>query len=143
MTISTATRGAILDLVFLAAAWADYAMNDSTSPETLIALALHTADPGIAGTMSTSESAYTSYARQDKSRSGSAWTRTTNSISPSADIQFPVSTGGAGTAVTHFTTGRSGGGATPVLWYGTLTPNVSTVAGIRPVLLATSTITLT
>jgi hypothetical protein len=142
MTISTVTRGAILDLVFLAAAWADYAQNDGSSPETQIAVGLHTADPGISGTMATNETSYTSYARQNKARSSADWSRIANSISPNADIQFPIGTGGGGT-ITHFSTGKSGGGAAPLLWYGTLTPSFTAGAGKRPILLAATTISLT
>ena len=63
MSIANATETAILKLVFQAVAWANYADNAATTPQTQVAVGLHTADPGDAGTMSTSEIAYTGYAR--------------------------------------------------------------------------------
>ena len=142
MTISSTTRAAILDLVFLATTWANYAINATSSPQTSIAVGLHEADPGIGGTMATSEATYGSYARQDKLRTAAGWTRTSNSISPAASILFPVGTGAGGT-LTHFSTGKTGGGAAPILWYGSLTPNIPSGSGIQPELLAASTISLT
>ena len=64
-------------------------------------LSLHTADPGEAGSQTTSEAAYTSYARVAVARSGAGFTVTGNSVSPAATVSFPAGTGGTGTA-THF-----------------------------------------
>ena len=141
MSISNATETNILALIFNATAWADYAENDSTSPHTQIAVALHTADPGEAGTMSTNEVAYTSYARVNVNRNSGGWTVSGGSVSPVSHIDFPAGTGGSGT-VTHFSVGKTGGGTTDILWSGTVTPNISTGNGITPRLLNTSTITL-
>jgi hypothetical protein len=141
MGISDTTEGAILDLVFQAVAWANYADDAASSPQTNIHNALHTADPGDSGTMSTNEAAYTSYARVNVSRSASGWTRTGNSVSPDAAISFPAGTGGSGT-VTHWSTGKTGGGAAAILWSGTVTPNIVTGNGITPQLTTASTITL-
>ena len=55
MAIAGATETAILSLVFNATAWANYADNAASSPQTNISVALHTADPGTSGTQSTSE----------------------------------------------------------------------------------------
>ena len=108
---------------------------------TEVANALHTADPGETGTQSTSESAYTSYARVDVARSGSGWTVTNNSVSPVANIDFPAGTGGSGT-VTYFSTGKTGGGATAILFSGTVTPNIVTGNGVTPRLTTATAITL-
>ena len=67
--ISDATENAILNLIFSATTWANYAQNASATPETNIVVGLHTADPTDTGTMSSSESAYTNYARQNVVRS--------------------------------------------------------------------------
>lgn len=143
MGIGANTRAAILDLVFLASAWADYAQNDGSSPEADISFALATADYTSSGTMSSNETTYTSYNRQDIARSGSGFTRTANSISPNADINFPLGTGGSGT-ITHFACGHTWtGGGEPTLWYGTVTPNLTVGSGIKPILLAASTVSLT
>jgi hypothetical protein len=142
MSISNTTEDAILNLIFSATAWANYADNAASSPQTNIHVALHTADPGDAGTMTTSESAYTNYARQNVARSN-GWTASSGgSVSPAANIDFPAS-GASGTTVTHFSTGKTGGGATAILWSGTVTPNIAIgAAGITPRLTTSSTITL-
>ena len=141
MSISNTTESAILRLIFNATAWANYADNAATSPETNIVVALHTADPGDAGSMSTSEIAYTSYARVNVARSTGGWTESAGSVSPVANIDFPAGTGGSGTA-THFSTGKSGGGAAAILWSGTVTPNIVCGNGITPRLTTATTITL-
>jgi hypothetical protein len=141
MSISNATETNILALIFNATAWADYAENDSSSPHTQIAVALHTADPGEGGTMSTNEVGYTNYARVNVNRNSGGWTVSGGSVSPVANIDFPAGTGGSGT-VTHFAVGKTGGGATDILWSGTVTPNIVTGDGITPRLTTASTITL-
>lgn len=141
MSISNTTESAILSLIFTATAWANYADNASSSPETNIAIALHTADPTDAGTMSSSEVTYTSYARASVARSGAGWTETSGSVSPDANIDFAAGTGGSGTA-THFSTGKTGGGAAAILWSGTVSPNIVTGNGVTPRLTTATTITL-
>lgn len=141
MSIADATENAILDLVFRATAWANYADNASTSPETNIVCALHTADPTDSGNQSSSEAAYTSYARVNVARSTGWDAASGGSTSPAAAISFPAGTGGSGT-VTYFSTGKSGGGATAILWSGTVTPNIVTGDGVTPQLTTSTTITL-
>lgn len=142
MTISDTTENAILNLVFRAVAWANYADNAATTPETNIPHGLHTADPGDAGTMSTSETTYTSYARTNVARTTGGFSAASGgSISPAANVDFPAGTGGSGT-VTHFSTGKSGGGAAAILWSGTVTPNIVTGNGVTPRLTTATTLTL-
>lgn len=141
MSISNTTESAILGLIFTAVAWANYADDAASSPQTNIHLGLHTADPGDTGTMSTSESAYTSYARVNVARTTSGWTETSGSVSPDANIDFPAGTGGSGT-VTHFSTGKTGGGAAAILFSGTVTPNIVTGNGVTPRLTTATAITL-
>lgn len=141
MSIANATENSILALIFNATAWANYADNAASSPQTNIHLALHTADPGEAGDMTTSEATYTSYARVNVARTSGGWTVTANSVSPVATISFPAGTGGSGT-VTHFSTGKTGGGATAILFSGTVTPNIATGNGVTPQLSTSSAITL-
>lgn len=114
--------------------------NAATAPLTNLSVALHTADPGEAGTQSTSEIAYTSYARVSVARTSGGWTVTGNSVSPAANISFPAGTGGSGTA-THFSVGPTGGGATKIFYSGTITPNIVCGSGITPVLTSASAIT--
>lgn len=141
MSISNTTENAIMALIFNATAWANYADNASSSPQTDIAVALHTGDPGDTGTMSTSEVSYTSYARVDVDRDNTGWTVTNNSVSPAAEISFPAGTGGSGTA-THFSTGKTGGGAAAILFSGSVTPNIVTGDGVTPKLTTSTTITI-
>ena len=141
MSISDTTENAILNLVFRATAWANYADNAASSPETNIHNALHTADPGDSGTMSTSETTYTSYTRVNVARSTGFAAASGGSTSPAANIDFPAGTGGSGTA-THWSTGKTGGGATAILWSGTITPNVVLGNGVTPRLTTASTLTL-
>lgn len=141
MSISDTTETALLALIYNATAWANYADNAATTPQTQIALSLHTADPGDAGTMATSEVTYTSYARAAVNRNSGGWTVTGGSVSPVANIDFAAGTGGSGTA-THFSTGKTGGGAAAILWSGTVTPNIVTGNGVTPRLTTASTITL-
>jgi len=141
MSASNTTETDILVLIFNATAWANYADDAAASPQTNVAVGLNTADPGDAGSMSTSESAYTSYARVSVARSALGWTVTAGSVSPVAAITFAAGTGGTGT-VTYFTTGKTGGGAAVVLVRGTVTPNIVTGNGITPQLTTATAITL-
>lgn len=142
MPIATVTRTAILALIFNATAWANMADNAASSPRTQLAVALHTADPGIGGTMATSEAAYTSYARVNVNRNSGGWTVSGNSVSPAANIDFPAATGGSENE-THFSIGHTGGGAAAILFSGTVTPNIAVSTGVTPRLTTASTVVLT
>jgi len=100
---------------------------------------LHTADPGEASDQTTSEIAYTSYARVAVARSGAGFTVTGNSVSPAAAVEFPAGTGGSGTA-THFGIGTASSGAGVLLYKGAITPNIICGDGVTPRL---TTVTIT
>lgn len=138
---SDTTENAIQLLIFNATAWGNYADNAATSPQTNVHVGLHTADPGDSGTMSTSETTYTSYARTNVARTSGGWTVTGNSVSPAATISAPAGTGGSGT-LTHFSTGKTGGGAAAILMAGTITPNIVAGNGVTPQLTTSTTLTL-
>jgi hypothetical protein len=129
----------VLKLIFNATAIADLAMDDSTSPATTLTVALHTADPGEAGDQTTSETAYTGYARVAVARTTGGWTVTNNSVSPVANIDFGECTASPGAAITHFSVGTGTGNK--LLYKGTVTPNVTMAVGVIPRLKTTSTIT--
>jgi hypothetical protein len=143
MSFSDTTENAILALIFNATTWANYAINATASPETNIVTALHTADPGDAGTMSTSESAYTNYARQNVARTTSGFSAPSGgSTSLVANLDFP-SSGASGTTITHGSFGKSGGGAAAIIVSGAITPNISIPsAGVIPRLTTASSVTL-
>lgn len=144
MSIADATETALLALIFNATAWANYADNAAATPQTNIAVGLHTADPGDSGNMSTSETTYTSYARASQARTSGGWTVSGTSptqVVPAATIAFPAGTGGSGT-VTHFSTGKTGGGAAAILFSGTVTPNITVGSGVTPQLSTATAMTL-
>ena len=103
-------------------------------------LALHTADPGEAGTQTTSEVAYTGYARVGLARSSGGFTITGNSVSPAANVDFPACTAGSATA-THFSIGVASTGAGMVLYKGAITPAIAIAAGVTPRLITSTAIT--
>lgn len=138
MSKSNAFENSILALVFNATAVADIAEDDTSSPATSLTVALHTASPGEAGDMTTSEATYTGYARQTAVRSSAGWTITGNSVSPVAAIDFPSATAGSET-ITHVSVGSGVGDN--MMYYGALTPNIAVVAGVAPRLTTASTIT--
>lgn len=139
MSMSNALENALLLLLFNATAFANYADNAASSPQTAISYAIHTADPGEAGTQATSETTYTSYARVDVNRNSGGHTVTANSVSPAANVDFPAGTGGSGTA-TYFSQGKTGGGTSIILFSGTVTPSVTLGNGVTP-RLSPSTVT--
>ena len=129
----------ILKLIFNATPIADLADDDQTSPVTTLTVALHTADPGEAGTQATSETAYTGYARIAVARTTGGWTVSGGSVSPAANIDFDECTASPGGAITHFSVGT--GVANKLLYSGTVTPNITMATGVIPRLKTTSTIT--
>ena len=97
-------------------------------------LSLHTADPGEAGNQSTSEVAYTSYARVGINRASGAggFTVTGNSVSPATQpTSFPAATGGTATA-THFGIGTASSGAGVLLYRGALSASIAISSGVTP-----------
>lgn len=101
---------------------------------------LHTADPGETGDQTTSEIAYTSYARVAVARSAAGWTVTADAVAVDADVTFPAGTGGSGTA-THWGLGTASAGAGVLLYKGTISPNIVTGNGVTPVLTAGTVVT--
>lgn len=94
-------------------------------------LSLHTADPGEAGDQTTSEIAYTSYARVAVARDGTAITVSGNAASLAALTSFPAGTGGTGTA-THFGIGTAASGAGVLLYKGAISPTIVCGDGVTP-----------
>jgi len=129
----------LLKLIFNATAIADLAENDASSPATTLTVALHTADPGEAGTQATSETAYTGYARVTVARTTGGWTVASGSVSPVANIDFGECTAAPGAAITHFSVGT--GVSSKLLYSGTVSPNITMAVGVIPRLKTTSTIT--
>jgi hypothetical protein len=94
-------------------------------------LSLHTADPGEAGSQTTSEAAYGSYARIAVVRTSGGWTVTTNSATNTALVQFVKSTS-TGSDVTHVGVGTLSSGAGTLLLSLQLATPTPTTTGIQP-----------
>lgn len=82
-------------------------------------VSLHTADPGEGGNQTTSEAAYTNYARVAVARSGAGWTVSSNQVSNAAAVTFPTC-GITGETLTHFAIGTASSGTGKVLASGPL-----------------------
>jgi hypothetical protein len=94
-------------------------------------VSLHTADPGEAGTQTTSEATYTGYARVAVARSGAGWTVSGNAFSNAAAVGFGPCTSGTNT-ITHFGIGTDASGTGNPLFKGALTASLAVSAGITP-----------
>lgn len=94
-------------------------------------ISLHTGDPGEAGSQTTSEATYTSYARVAVARSGAGWTVSGGNAANAAAINFPAATGGTNT-ITHFGIGSDASGAGNLFFKGALTASLAVSTGITP-----------
>lgn len=123
MSMSNATETEILSYIFDSAA-AAWAANGN------FYLALHTGDPGEAGTATTNEIAYTSYARVAVSRT-TGFTVSGNTAENAALVQFPTCTGSSGTA-TYFSVVTTSSGAGQIICSGALSSSLAISTGIQP-----------
>lgn len=142
---SDAAETAIMSLIFTATAWANMADNAAATPQTTIAWALHTADPTDAGNMTSNEVStgqYAGYARASTNRNTGGMTVTAGSVSPVANVVFPLGTGGTGATASYFSVGKSGGGATAIHMSGQLNPSVAVGNAIQPTLTTATTLAL-
>lgn len=99
-------------------------------------VALHTADPGEAGTASTSEAAYTGYARVAVARSGSGWTVTSNNVTNAADIVFGTASGGTPQTLTHWSICKESAGSSVILYKGSMSSSLVVNNNIAPRIIA-------
>jgi hypothetical protein len=138
MSMSNAAEAAFLDLLFLNIDWADVGdaagLQNSATPGNFY-VALHSADPGEAGTQSTNEVSYTGYARVAIPRTGSGFSRSGDTISNVAAITFGQCTAGSASA-TYGSIGLASSGAGVILWSGPLSTTLPIVPPIQPVIAA-------
>jgi hypothetical protein len=139
MSKGNALESEILALLFNGTAIANLAMNTTSSPVTTLTVALHTADPGEAGTQATSEAAYTGYARVAVARTPGGWVVTGSSVSPVANIDFPECSASPGGPITHASVGTGIGDK--LLYKGAISPNITMAVGVVPRIKTTSTLT--
>ena len=142
MGFSSTFQNDILKLIFNASPIANVADNAAASPLTNLYIALHTANPGTTPAQTTSEAAYTGYARSPEPRTSGSWTVTGNSVSNTTEISFPIATGGSETEQ-YASVGQAASGAGKIIIAGALSPTIVVASGVTPVLTLASTITVT
>lgn len=120
-----------LKLVFQAVAWANIADNAASAPLTNLYVSLHTADPAATGSQTTSEAAYTGYARVAVARTSGGWSISAETITNVGTITFPASTSGP-EIETYVGVGTASSGAGVLLWAGPLTASLTINNGITP-----------
>jgi hypothetical protein len=138
MSFSNTFETALLGLIFNNAAIAN--LGDATGPTGSASagnlfISLHSADVGEAGNQSSSELAYTGYARVPVARTSIGWTISGSSVINAAQIQFPQCTGGIGNA-SHFAIGCAVSGAGSVVLKGALSSTLAISSGITPLFAA-------
>lgn len=122
MSLGNTTETDLLNLIFNATALPWNAV-------TKLDLHLHTADPGEAGTSSTSEASYGGYALVQVDRNSGGFTVSGNTVSNTALVQFDQCTSGSNT-ITHVSiTPRA---STQIIASGALTSSIPVSTGIRP-----------
>lgn len=95
-------------------------------------VALHTGDPGEAGSATTSEATYTNYARVAVARSDSGWTVSGNTATNAAAVEFPEAGAASDETLTHFSITTASSGASLVLYKGALGVSLPVVEGVAP-----------
>lgn len=133
MSATNAVETAILELIFKATTWNGFAENDTTSPNTTYYISLHTASPADTGDQTTSEAAYTGYARIAVTRDGTGWTVSGNAATNAAEIAFGQCTASPGGAITHVGLGTAVSGAGSLILYNPLDNPVTMQVGTVPI----------
>jgi hypothetical protein len=105
-------------------------------------VALHTSDPGEAGTAATNETSYTNYARQAVARTAGGWTVSGNSVTNTAQITFPEC-GVTGATITHASITTAVSGASKILYSGALSSSLAVANQITPFFAAGTGVTVT
>ncbi len=134
MSVTTEFGGRLLSHIFENAALAD--VGDATGlPAAATAgsmyISLHTSSPGVGGSQTTNESAYTNYVRVAVARSTSGWTVSSLNISNDAAVTFPLC-GVTGSTVTHFGIGSASSGAGHLYFFGALSASKAIAVGDTP-----------
>jgi hypothetical protein len=130
----------LIKLIFQATAIANLADNATSSPFTLLYLGLHTASPSGAN-QNTNEAAYGSYTRVSVARTSGGFTAATNTCALVALTSFPQASSGTETE-THFSVGVGASAGTKLLFWGTITPNISVAIGVTPQITTAAFLTL-
>ena len=134
MSATNVFENGLLSLIFENANYAN--VGDATglrgsSTAGVFYISLHTANPNETGTQTTSEAAYTSYARVSVARSTSGWSVASGVADNDGAITFPAATGGS-ESETHFGIGSDSTGTGNLFLWGALTASLSVSSGITP-----------
>src|SRR5215472_1467373 len=121
----------LLKLILNGTPIANIADNAASAPFTSLYLSLHTADPGAGGSQTTSEAAYTGYARVAVARTSAGFTVSGSSATLAATASFPTATGGSETE-TYFALGTAATGTGKILYRGPITPTIPVASGVTP-----------
>lgn len=132
MPKATTTCNKILALIFNATAWANMADNAASSPYTNLYLSLHTSNPGVGGSQTTNETAYTNYARVAVVRTTSGWTAPSSGATANAALIQFAQCGASGATITHVAIGTDSSGAGLVLYAGALNSSLAVANLIQP-----------
>lgn len=127
----------LLKLLFQNTAWANVGNAGGLQPSSAAGsffIGLSTGTLSGSSTQSTTEAAYTSYARVAVARSSGGWTITGSAPTTAenaAAVTFPACTGGSETE-TYATIGRDSSGAGEVIFWGALSSSLAVSSGITP-----------
>lgn len=130
--LSDSAETNLLKLLFNNTTWANVGdatgLVGSTAAGSLY-ISLHTADPTDAGNQTSSESAYTNYARVAVARTTGGFTVVGDTVSNAAVVSFPAC-GVTGSTITHFAIGRASTSTGEILGVGTC--SLAITNGITP-----------
>lgn len=94
-------------------------------------ISLHTGNPNETGNQTTSEAAYTSYARVSVARASAQWTVASGVADNDNSIAFPAATGGS-ESESHFGIGSDASGTGNLFLWGALAASLAVSSGITP-----------
>jgi hypothetical protein len=134
MGMTTAGGNALLQLIFNNVDWAnvgDAAGLQNSATAGSFYISAHTASPGVGGSQTTNEVAYTGYARIAVARSGAGWTVSGLNASNAAVISFGNCTASPGSPITFLGIGSASSGAGNLQFFGTV-PSYQPAIGNNP-----------
>jgi hypothetical protein len=134
MSATNVFENGLLSLIFENANYAN--VGDATglrgsSTAGVFYISLHTADPTDAGTQTSSETAYTNYARVSVARSTAGWSVASGVADNDATITFPQG-GASGSTLTHFGIGSDTSGTGNLFMWGALTASLAVSNLVTP-----------
>jgi hypothetical protein len=133
MSATNTLEDGLLSLIFTATTLDGLAENDTSSPYTNLYISLHTGDPGEAGSQTSSETAYTGYARVAVARTTDGWTIASGTATNDAEIAFPICTASPGGNLTHVGIGSASSGAGVLLLSDALSSSIAMQIGTTPI----------